>query len=85
MNPPEPCPKCNSIDFLKEKMILINKLTLEKINLRDNGEGFPGQGVYIDQCKEELVNHGPMEQFMPGLFCTKCGIGFIPHSMLKAK
>ena len=39
--------------------------------------------VIVDGLKSEFQSLGPLAQFVQGLYCNHCGVGYIPESMAK--
>ena len=94
----EECPNCKSKDFLVVKTLLIHKRSPEEIAQLDR-EGdlkffyavsakprdgnTPPYQLAVDMCKPDYIRKSPLEQFIDGLFCTKCEVGFVPDAALK--
>lgn len=84
----EACQSCGSEDFLQKKIIMIGKFTDEQIFAIENYEGcqyHKGESLSIDKIDPQYLKEKNMDRFVDGLYCTKCGIGFIPNYMLKTK
>ena len=77
------CPKCASRDHVREKLLLIDELNAEHL------KGHPGERwscsgeLSVDGLKPEVVSESPLQQFVRGLFCERCEVGFVPEEMAK--
>lgn len=84
----EPCPHCKSIDFIEVKLIMIGKFTSDQLYAIENREGcqlHKGESLSIDKIDPQYLKENNLDRFIDGLYCTKCGIGFVPDYMLKKK
>jgi hypothetical protein len=84
----EPCPRCKSTDRIKSKLLLLAKYSPAEILKRDDNDwcGYKRQeNLAIDECDPQVLLSAPLEQFVAGLYCDRCGIGYIPDSMLRSK
>jgi hypothetical protein len=81
------CPKCTSREYVREKMILIDKLNDEHLKHYPNERtACSCEGdLSVDGLKPEFVAEPPLQQFVLGLYCDRCGLGFIPEEMAKTK
>lgn len=70
------CPECRTKDKVYSKLILIEDI-LKPDTARDR--------LRIDHLQKEFLGKAPLEQFIEGFFCEKCGCGFIPNNYLKSK
>ena len=79
------CPKCKSSEHVREKMLMIDKLNAEHLKYNPNERSACAcQGdLSVDGLKPEFVIEGPLQQFVQGLFCEVCGVGFVPEEMAK--
>lgn len=74
------CPKCLSDKGVIEKKLLIGKASPTQLLSRQKaGYRRPDQ-LAVDECKPEVLQEAPLEQFVAGYYCDKCGIGFVPDS-----
>jgi hypothetical protein len=82
----EKCPRCKSGEFLEKKLLLIGRKRSAEEAERD-AELIPGPHKYIpifaDEIKEEYLRAEPVEQFVDGMYCNNCKIGFVPDGMIK--
>lgn len=79
-----PCPLCNDICSVRPKMLMIGKAS-PRLLLPDFEErgGFRRKDqLAVDECKPEALLDAPLQQFVSGFYCDKCGRGFVPDSML---
>ena len=79
------CPKCASSEHVREKVLMIDKLNAEHLKYHpDERSACPCQGEFsVDGLKSEFVTEGPLQQFVLGLYCEVCGVGFVPEEMAK--
>jgi hypothetical protein len=79
------CPKCASVDHVREKMLLIDKLDEERLKYHPHdrlGCGCQGD-LSVDQLNPQFVRGDALQQFIAGYYCDACGIGFVPDEMAK--
>ncbi len=74
VEPHSACPKCTSSAYLVEKLLLIAAHGPGEIN---EGGHWPYQ-LAADECEPAVLREGVLRQFVDGLYCTKCGVGFVP-------
>ena len=82
----EACPNCGSTNFVEEKMIMLGKFSAGQLYAIENYEGcrlHKGESLSIDKLDPKFVKEENMDRFVDGLYCSKCGVGFIPEYMLK--
>ena len=76
----ESCPICHEASALRAKLLLVEEAWV------------PAPGKYprlaffadlrVDDIRPELVKAGPLEQFVEGHFCERCGKGFVSEAIL---
>jgi hypothetical protein len=68
-----------------EKTLLIGSASPRKIFGRDEDRaGYQRKDqLAIDECKMERLQTPPLEQFVSGYYCEKCGIGFLPDDITR--
>lgn len=71
MNTSSACPRCAKTHSVRRKMLLV-----------DTSGPCPCL-VSLEQVKAEVIQEGALKQFIPGLYCSDCGIGFLPDDMMK--
>ena len=49
----------------------------------DEGGKWPYQ-LAVDECSREFLREAPLQQFIDGLFCRRCGVGFVLEALLKS-
>jgi len=79
------CPKCASSEHVREKVVLIDRLNVEHLKYHPNERSSCAcQGeLSVDGLKPEFVAEGPLQQFVLGLYCEACGVGFVFEEMAK--
>jgi hypothetical protein len=81
--PPEACPRCKSNGHTKGKLVLINRGDPRR-ELADWRLSCPCEGdLSVTDLKPEFMVPGVGGQFIQGLYCERCGIGYIPERMAK--
>jgi hypothetical protein len=78
----EPCPVCASDASVREKLVLIDDAWLPD-NGRDTREAYFAD-LRVDDLIPNVVKQSPLDQFVDGFFCEKCGTGFVSENILKA-
>jgi hypothetical protein len=83
----EPCPKCRRSVHVHQKLLLIDKFNDEHfVNYPNERTSCPCEGdMSVDALRPEFVRDVPLEQFVTGLYCEACGIGFIPERLAKPR
>ena len=79
------CPGCKSNTQVREKLLLIDPFNARHF------EHYPNErsacscegDLSVDGLKPEFVEEEPLQQFVPGLYCDSCGVGFVPEQMAK--
>jgi hypothetical protein len=79
------CPKCGTSAHVREKLILIDELNAAHLlHHPDERSACACEGnLSVDGLKPEFVRDGSLQQFIVGLYCEACGLGFVPEEMLK--
>jgi hypothetical protein len=78
----EACPKCKSDLNIRQKLLMLGKEPIDIFN-RDNRCGYRRwDSLAIDECNSQVLLSPPLEQFVTGFYCDRCGIGYIPDSYL---
>lgn len=85
VEPTEPCPRCKRTAHVRHKFILIDSGSGKPPALQsDLRTGCACEGdLSVDGLKAEFQSLGPLAQFMQGLYCDHCGVGYIPEIMAK--
>lgn len=80
--PPEACPRCHSNTAVVSKLLLINPVhARHAVTPSIWRDECPCKGGFsVDDLKPELAHLG---QFVHGLFCQGCGVGFVPEDLAK--
>ena len=81
------CPRCQSNAHVREKLLLIDSFNDQHFKYYPNERsGCSCQGdLSVDGLKPEFVREGSLQQFVTGLYCELCGVGFVPEDMAKPK
>ena len=80
----ESCPRCCSSDRIRSKLLLINAATAEPCHEQSiwRRECSCDGGLSVGDLKPELSQPSDT-QFIHGLYCDSCGLGFLPEEMCK--
>jgi hypothetical protein len=81
----EACPKCKSDLNIRPKLLMLGKDSPADVFNRDNrcGCGYRRRNsLVVNECNPQVLLSPPLEQFVTGLYCDQCGIGYIPDSYL---
>lgn len=73
------CPKCRSDVDVRPKILTIGLRTATE---ERGGYTRPDQ-LAANECLPVEGFFGPSEQFVRGLYCEKCGIGFVPNDLIR--
>jgi hypothetical protein len=76
------CPKCKTNDCVYAKLILIGKLSPIALFGDEQAGYIRKDQLAVDECKLELLKKTPLEQFVDGFFCDKCGHGFLDNQIV---
>ena len=72
------CPKCLSIEHVRDKTVLIGAASPKKMFGIEERVGYTRKDqLAVDECKGELLQDKPLEQFVSGYYCDACDIGFV--------
>lgn len=79
------CPKCANVEHVRQKLLLIDKYDFEHFRYAPETRSACGcQGnLSVDGLKPEFVRESPLQQFVSGLYCEACGVGFVPDEKAK--
>jgi hypothetical protein len=62
---------------------MLGKDSPAEVFKRDNLCGYRRRdSLAIDECNPQVLLSPPLEQFVTGFYCDRCGIGYIPDSYL---
>ncbi len=81
--PIEACPRCRSSDRVRHRLALIDKGHPEDPVSKWQTIGASTGAPSVSDLKPEFVTSGSTAQFIPALYCERCGIGYIPEHMVK--
>ncbi len=80
--PIEACPRCKSVDHAQPKLLLINRGDPEQLG--DGRRSWTSDRAFaVTDLKPEYAEPGSTGQFIRGMFCERCGLGYVPESMAK--
>jgi len=80
--PVEACPRCNSADRVKLKLVLIDRA--DPARALDNRRSWTSDlSVSVTDLKPEFTVPGSVGQFIQGMYCIRCDVGYVPESMAK--
>jgi hypothetical protein len=78
----EACPRCKSVDRTQPKVLLINRGDPELSG--DGRRSWTSDRAFaVTDLKLEYAEPGSTGQFIQGMFCERCGLGYVPESMAK--
>jgi hypothetical protein len=80
--PVEPCPLCGSTSNTRPKLLLIDEAWVPA----------PGKDPRLKYCADlraddvlpQYLHQAPLQQFVDGYYCDRCGKGFVAEQILKA-
>lgn len=78
---PEPCPHCGGSSALRHKLLLIDEAWVPAPG-KDSRLAYAAY-LRVDDVKPSAIRHPPLEQFVDGYYCEKCGKGFVPDAILE--
>jgi len=79
---PESCPICHSESSVIPKLVLIDEGWVPTPGKDPRLKYFAD--LRVDDLKPEYIKEEPLQQFIEGYFCNKCGKGFVSESILHA-
>jgi hypothetical protein len=78
--PIEPCPSCHEVSAIRSKLLLIDEAWVEAPG-KDPRLAF-WASMRVDDIRPELTKESPLEQFVDGYYCERCGKGFVAEATL---
>lgn len=82
-HPFEVCPSCKTADRVRAKLVLIDPADPARVgDARRVGCSCVGE-LSVTDLKPEFATSGIAAQFIEGLYCDRCGVGYVPESMAK--
>ena len=78
----ERCPLCEEAAAVRPKLLLIDESWVPAPGKDPRLAYFAD--LRVDDVKPEHLSDRPLEQFVQGHFCEKCGRGFVSEAVLKA-
>jgi hypothetical protein len=76
----ENCPSCGEAEFVRPKLLLIDEAWVCEPG-KDPRLAYAAS-LRVDDLKEGAVQASPLEQFVQGHYCDKCGRGFVADEWL---
>jgi hypothetical protein len=77
----EACPVCGKNSSVRPKLLLISEAWIPSPGKDARLEYL--KGLRADDVLPENLREQPLEQFIDGLYCDRCGKGFVPEESLK--
>jgi ribosomal protein S27AE len=81
MTSEEKCPRCGDSSSVRPKMVLIDEAWVCEPG-KDPRLAYWAD-LRVDDVRPEILKARPLEQFMDGYFCEKCGHAFVSEAGLK--
>jgi hypothetical protein len=79
----EICPSCNREDAIRPKLLLIDAAWKPVSGVDPRLAYFAD--LRVDDVRPENLDGPLREQFVRGLFCDRCGKGFVSETTLKSE
>ena len=80
----DPCPRCGSAEYVEVKLVLVDRLDPSRAaDETRTWESMSAGRVSVTDLKPELMQSGPAGQFIEGLHCKRCDVGYLAESILK--
>jgi hypothetical protein len=76
----ERCPACNENSAVRSKLVLIDEAWVEAPS-KDPRLAY-WASMRVDDIRPEHTKEAPLEQFVEGYYCNRCGKGFIAEGAL---
>jgi len=83
MHPIEACPRCETTDRIRVKLILIDASDPVHVDGKHCVRCSCLGDLSVSDLKSEFVASGVSAQFIEGLYCERCGVGCVPEFMAK--
>jgi hypothetical protein len=77
----EICPKCGGSSTLRPKLLLIDEAWVPAPGKDARLAYFAS--LRVDDVQARNVRECPLEQFIDGFYCERCGKGFVSEEILK--
>lgn len=83
MHPIEACPRCKTADRVRSKLVLIDPADPARAgNARRPGCSCVGD-LSVSDLKPEFASSRVSAQFIEGLYCDRCSVGYVLEFMAK--
>jgi len=79
----EACPKCGSIQRVKRKLVLIDRGNPDRLKANWRVSCGCEGDLSVSDLRPEFVQAGSTGQFIQGLYCELCDVGYVPEFMAK--
>lgn len=78
----EACPRCKTIDRVKAKLMLIDRGDTDRAQ---DPQRSPSSecAMAVSDLKAEFMVAGSTGQFIEGLYCERCDLGYVPEYLAK--
>lgn len=78
----EACPRCKSNHAVRSKKILIGAASPTVLLHGEEKAGYTRKDqLAIDECVPSALGEAPMQQFVDGWYCERCGAGFVSEDI----
>jgi hypothetical protein len=82
-DPIEACPRCKSTEHIQQKLILIEPYDPARAPAKYRIGCTCHGDLAVSDLLPEFVVDGALAQFLDGLYCARCDVGYVPDSMAK--
>ena len=83
MHPVEACPRCKAGDRIRAKLVLIEPADPARASDARRIACSCVGDLSVSDLKPEFATPGVSAQFIEGMYCDRCGIGYVPESIAK--
>jgi hypothetical protein len=78
----EICPRCRSAENVSRKLLLIDRG--DPAQAEESSRSWSSDRAFaVTDLRPEFAGPGAVGQFILGLYCEPCGVGFVPEGMAK--
>ena len=77
----EKCPRCGDASGLRPKLVLIDETWVDAPGKDSRLRYFAD--LRVDAVRSENRREKPLEQFVDGYFCDRCGLAFVADESLE--
>ena len=76
----ENCPRCKDDSAVRPKLLLIDEAWIDKDGIDPRLAHF--SSLRADDIKADHLRDPPLEQFLEGYYCDRCGKGFVADNLV---